>query len=326
MMLLPPDTHLSIEHMQVDETITLTLRSTQSSVACPSCGSQTTHIHSRYRRTLADLPSSGQAVRLRVQVRRFFCRNATCSRKTFAEPLASLARPHAQRTLRLQSALHQLGLALGGKAGARLSQHLGMAVSPDSLLRLIRQAPLPSRAPATAIGLDDWAYKRRLRYGTLICDLDTGQPIELLADRSVQTVSTWLQAHPEVQLISRDRWSEYATAAQKGAPQAVQVADRFHLLANLVESLTSLLARCRAEIRQAAASDTSDLTTGSPKPNQAVPSPLQAQRRDQFAQVQALHQLGLTPGQIAARVGLGERTVYRWLARPQAPDWHHRSR
>ncbi|HEY6542884.1 MAG TPA: ISL3 family transposase [Ktedonobacteraceae bacterium] len=326
MIMLPPDSHLLVEQMQLGETLTITLRSTQPSVACPSCGSQAEHIHSRYRRTLTDLPSSGQPVRLVVQVRRFFCRTATCPRKTFAEPLATLARPHAQRTLRLQSALQRLGLALGGKAGARLGQHLGMAASPDSLLRLIRQAPLPSRAPATAIGLDDWAYKRRLRYGTLICDLDTGHPIDLLADRSVQTVSTWLQEHPEVKIISRDRWSEYATAAQKGAPQAVQVADRFHLLANLVESLTSLLARCRAEIRQAVASDTRDLTAGFLQPNQAVLSPLQTQRRDQFAQVQVLHQLGLTPVQIAARVGIGERTVYRWLVRQQVPDWHHRSR
>lgn len=326
MIILPNDSHLRVEHMQLDETITLTLRSTQPNVACPSCGNQAEHVHSRYKRTLTDLPSSGQSVRLVVQVRRFFCRTTTCPRKTFAEPLASLARPHAQRTLRLQNTLQRLGLALGGKVGARLSQHLGMAASPDSLLRLIRQAPLPIRAPATAIGLDDWAYKRRLRYGTLICDLETGQPIDLLADRSVQTVSTWLQEHPEVQVISRDRWSQYATAAQKGAPQAVQVADRFHLLANLVESLTSLLARCRAEIRQAVTSDTSDFSVVSRQPNQAVSSPLQAQRRDHFAQVQALHQLGLTPVQIATRVGLGERTVYRWLAREQVPDWHHRSR
>ena len=326
MIMLPPDSHLLIEQFQCSETITIALHSTLSTVACPSCGSQAEHIHSRYTRTLTDLPSSGQPVRLVIQVRRFFCQNAACPRKTFAQPLATLARPHAQRTVRLQTALQRLGLALGGKAGARLNQHLGMAASPDSLLRLIRQAPLPSRAPARAIGLDDWAYKRRLRYGSLICDLDTGQPIDLLADRSVQTVSTWLQEHPEVHIISRDRWSEYATAAQKGAPQAVQVADRFHLLANLVESLTALLARCRAELRQAAASSASDFSGESVRASQVAPSALQAQRHDQFTQVQIFQQLGLTPVQIAARVGIGERTVYRWLARQQVPDWHHRSR
>lgn len=130
--MFPSNSHLLVEQMQLDETLTITLRSTQPTVACPSCGSQAEHVHSHYRRTLTDLPSSGQPVHLVVQVRRFFYRSVACPHKTFAEPLAALARPHAQRTLRLQNALQRLGLALGGKAGARLSQHLGMVASPDS--------------------------------------------------------------------------------------------------------------------------------------------------------------------------------------------------
>src|SRR5438067_339480 len=122
-----------------------------------------------------------------------------------------------------------------GKAGARLGCKLGLPTSPDSLLRLVRQAEQPAEKAAKFIGIDDWAYTRRLRYGTLICDLETRRPLDLLPDRSVQTVCTWLEQHPEVEVISRDRWSEYATAAQKGAPQALQVADRWHLLNNLVE-------------------------------------------------------------------------------------------
>ncbi len=115
----------------------------------------------------------------------------------------------------------QLGLALGGEAGARLSNQLGVSISPDSLLRLVREVEPPVQPPVKIIGIDNWAYKRRLRYGTLICDLETRRPVDLLPDRSVQTVCTWLEQHPEVEVISRDRWSEYATAAQIGAPQAI---------------------------------------------------------------------------------------------------------
>jgi transposase len=265
-------------------------------------------------------------VRLVVQVRRFFCPNPACPLKTFAECFPELARPYAQRTLRLQHALEQLGLTLGGEAGARQGQQFGLPASPDSLLRLVRQRAVSSPPRATHIGIDDWAYTRRLRYGTLICDLDSGDVVDLLPDRSVQTVSTWLRQHPEVELISRDRWSEYATAAQKGAPQATQVADRWHLLSNLVESLTALLARCRPEIRQASATLETKPTPRPSGTNQLIASSLQAQRHDQFVQVHDLAQQGLTPTQIAARVGLGERTVYRWLARQQVPDWQHRFR
>lgn len=327
LLLFPQHTSLTVQDIDIqsDETLTVRLHSTEPQGACSGCGSTSTRIHSRYDRTLSDLPMSGRRVRLVVQVRRFFCPNPARPLKTFAERFPELTRPYAQRTLRLQHALEQLGLALGGEAGARRGQQFGFSVSPDSLLRLIRQRAVPAQPRATHIGLDDWAYKRKWRYA-LIYDLDTGDVLDLLPDRSVQTVYTWLQAHPEVELISRDRWSEYATAAQKAAPQATQVADRWHLLSNLVESLTALLARCRPEIRQASGALETEPTAKPSGTNQVLASALQRQRHDQFTQVHTLSQQGLTPVEIAARVGLGERTVYRWLARQQVPDWHHRSR
>lgn len=232
--------------------------------------------------------------------------------------LPALLRPHAQRTLRLQVALQQLGLALGGEAGARLALRWGLRSSLDTLLRLVRQVEEPSRPVVKKVGIDDWAYKRGLRYGTLICDLETRRPVDLLPDRSVQTLVGWFQQHPEVELVSRDRWSEYATAAQKGAPQAVQVADRWHLLNNLVEQLTHLLARHRSQVRQRAANSLSEAP-------QAVSAPA-AQKQDRYRQIQALHQLGLAPAHIALRVGLSERTVYRWQARQAAPYGRHQVR
>lgn len=250
MIIFPENTHLKIEQINLDKTLTVLISSTEATAVCTYCGTTATHIHSQYQRRLSDLPVSGYPVKLLIEVRRFFCQHPSCPRKTFAEAFVPLARRYAQRTNRLQSTLQHLGLALGGEAGARVGTHLGLASSPSSLLRLLRQVEVPAPAsPATAIGIDDWAYKRRRRYGTLIGDLETGKPLELVPDRTVQTVSTWLQEHPEIKIISRDRWSEYATAAQKGAPQAKQVADRWHLLHNLTESVSTLFPRIRAELK-----------------------------------------------------------------------------
>lgn len=333
MILFPEHVHLRFVQVRIDETMTVTLRSEVPTAVCPTCGQESQRIHSRYQRKPRDLPLSGRPVRLIIEVRRFFCDNADCLHTTFAEPLPTLLRPHAQCTPRLQSALQRLGLALGGKAGARLGRHLGMPTSPDSLLRLVRQAERPVERAAKIIGIDDWAYKRGMLYGTLICDLETSKPLELLPDRSVQTVCTWLEQHPEVEVISRDRWSEYATAAQKGAPQAIQVADRWHLLTNLVEALTHLIARNRrllsmvppeaenghtlARVEHGATIETLHLA--------AISASL-AGRQAQYVHMQALSQQGLPPAQIASCVGLSERRVYRWLARGAAPLRRHHSR
>ena len=165
-----------------------------------------------------------------MHVRRFFCKKHTCAQKIFVERLPTLCRPHAQRTKQLQEALCQLGLRVGGQAGADTASELGISGSRDTILRLLRQSPPPARSEPHVIGLDDWAWKRRLRYGTLICDLELGLPIDLRASRSVETVSAWLKMHPSIDTSSRDGSSQYASAIKKGAPQARQVSDRWHLV------------------------------------------------------------------------------------------------
>ena len=144
-----------------------------------------------------------------------------------------------------------MGFEQGGEAGARLGKKLSYPGSPDTILRLVKRAELPTASAPRVVGLDDWSWKRRRRYGTLICDLESRKPLDVLADRSVETVSAWFETHPSVEIVSRDRSSEYAAAIKKGAPQAIEVADRWHLGKNLTESVQTLLARCRAEIRHA---------------------------------------------------------------------------
>jgi transposase len=321
-----------IEEIDVADEITLTLRPTSRTAPCPSCGTASQHIQSRYTRTLHDLPSSGHPVHLIVQVRRFFCKKHTCAQKIFAEQLPALCHPHAQRTKRLQEALCQLGLTIGGQTGASVGQEVGISGSRDTILRLVRKSELPVLKEPRIIGLDDWAYKRRLRYGTLICDLERGLPIDLLPDRSVETVSTWLQDHPSIDVVSRDGSSEYASAIQKGAPQARQVSDRWHLTKNLAKCVSVLLAQCLAEIRRA--EQVVALLQEEPAEPELRPSETrtvqyaqrtrQAERGERYTQIMTLRKQGLTSAEIAAQVGMAERTVRHWLARGNAPDYKHR--
>ncbi len=251
MTILPNLSDLLIEQVNVTNEVTVTVRAASPTASCPCCGTISVRVQSRYTRTLRDLPASGRLVHLIVRVRRFFCQERTCARKIFAERFPALTLPRVKFTLRLQETLREMGFALGGEAGARLGKHLSIPGSPETILRLVKQAQLSAASSPRVVGIDDWSWKRRLRYGTLLCDLENNRPIDVLADRSVETVSAWFENHPTVEIVSRDRSSEYAAAIRKGAPQALQVADLWHIGKNLADSVSALLARCRAEIRRA---------------------------------------------------------------------------
>jgi transposase len=182
-------------------------------------------------------------VRLQLNVRRFFCDNPACQQRTFVERLPGVVRSFARRTTRLADIQRQIGLALGGEAGARSAMRQAMPVSADTLLRLADQSEFAPAATPKVLGVDDWAWKKGQTYGTILVDLEQHCVIDLLTDRSADTLATWLQAHPGVEVISRDRGGSYAEGARRGAPDAVQVADRWHLLANLREALQRLLTR-----------------------------------------------------------------------------------
>ena len=251
MPIIPKLSDWVIEQVSVANEVTITVRAASPTAPCPCCGTVSKRIQSRYTRTLRDLPASGRPVHLMVRVRRFFCQERTCIRKIFAERFPSLTLPRVKFTRRLQESLRELGFALGGEAGASLGKQLSISGSPDTILRLVKGADLPAASSPRVVGIDDWSWKRRLRYGTLLCDLESGKPIDVLADREVETVSAWFERHPGVEIVSRDRSSEYAAAIRKGAPQALRVADLWHIGKNLADSVSALLARCRAEIRRA---------------------------------------------------------------------------
>src|SRR2546430_4987168 len=215
----------------------------RSYAACPLCQQTSERVHGTYGRTVADLPCAGRRVILRLSVRKFVCRTPTCPQKIFTERLLDLVQSYARRTHRLREAVVALGLATSAEVSERLAPALGMLVSASTLLRRLREVACPPPSSVRILGVDDWSWKKGQTYGTILVDLELRKPIELLADRKEETLTAWLLTHPEIDVISRDRGGEYAAAARKGAPQAQQIANKFHLLKNLRDGLKELMAR-----------------------------------------------------------------------------------
>ena len=185
-----------------------------------------------------------------MRVRRFYCRNARCARRTFAERLPELVAPHARRTTRLAEAQVRVDVALGGEAGTKLLQHLAMPTSADTVLRLIGRLPLPEAEALRVVAVDGWALCKGRTYGTIVVDLERRRVVDLLPDRSAATVASWLQQRPGAKVVARDRSTEYARAAAMGAPKAIQVADRWHLLANMRQAVERWLHTTHARLRR----------------------------------------------------------------------------
>lgn len=249
--LLPQVPGLLLEDVQrANQTLIIGLRSTAPTAVCPLCQRPSTRIHSHYQRHPTDLPWGDHAVRLVLRVRKFVCPTAICPRRIFTERLPTLVAPSARTTVRLTTLLQAIAFALGGEAGARLARSLGIAASPTMLIATIRRAPSPQHPSPHALGVDDWAQRKGVRYGTALVDLDRHRLIDLLPDRTAESLTDWLAAHPGVAIIARDRSETYATGARRGAPDAVQVADRWHLLSNWREAVERVLERHRGQVKQ----------------------------------------------------------------------------
>jgi transposase len=208
----------------------VSLLSTQPVSHCPMCGSAATRIHSRYQRRLTDLPSPGQPVRVLLTVRKFFCDMPTCSRKIFTERLAPFVAPSARVTARLFRMVQIIGLATGGRLGVRVTDPMGIQTSRHTILRRIMALPAEPVGPVIQLGIADFSFKRGRTFGTLLVNMQTHQVVDVRASRKAETSATWMASHPEIELVSRDRAADYASAVATGVPQAVQCADRFHIM------------------------------------------------------------------------------------------------
>ena len=285
---------------------------------CPDCGLHSRRRHGWRQRRLQDLPAHGDNVTVALWVCRWRCPASTCPRRTFSDYTSSIARPFARRTSRADDIVGHLGHATGGRPAERLLRRLGVGVSDDTVLRHLKQRAESAAPPPTNIGIDDWSWRKSQTYGTIIVDLERQTVIDILPDRSVESCASWLRQHPEIEVISRDRCGGYAKAARQGAPQALQVADRFHLVQNLRQAIEEQMNMHGRATGRALLSDAENISTA----NHLLRSRLahRKSREEIFRNIHALRDQGLSCSEIGRRTGLPRRSVAKWLSSDSPPD------
>jgi transposase len=316
-VLVPPG--LVIDRLDVgDDRIGLTAHSDAAMATCPSCQTSARRVHSRYQRRVADLPLAGRRVELQIRVRRFRCEASGCAQQIFAERFPTEIVPaFARRTARLEQVIHHLGLALGGRPGASLAQRLMLPVSRDTLLRVIRRRAIARSDPLTVIGIDDFAWRRNHRYGTLVCDLERRRVVALLPDRERTTAQAWLAGRPSIQIVARDRGGGYGEAIARALPWATQIADRWHLMENASQSFLGAVRRTIRQVREVAGAATIDpqlLTAAERLQYEGY-----LRREETNSSIRALLESEVPIRQIARRLG-HSRKVVRAVQRGERAD------
>ncbi len=341
--LLPNSEHLKLEEVIIStDKVILQMVSIQIEIICPYCEHQAQRRHSAYQRRVADLSWADRMACFHLEVRRFFCDNRDCKKKTFSERLAEIVLPYGRRTKRLAEAQRKVGLECGGEGGARVLKGLMMPLSGSTLLRLIRNGAEETFESPRVLGVDDWAWCKGQSYGTILVDLEKHQVIDLLPDRSSESLAEWLKANPGVEIISRDRAPVYIDGATEGSPKATQVADRWHLLKNLGDHLKKALdkySEClyaapeplalSAPIAEPVSEDSIPVepeklaSKGISKAEQAR----QETRKRRLARYEAvikLHQAGVSQREISRQLIIGRPTVRRYINRETFPEMAQR--
>jgi transposase len=306
---------MRVEHLAIlPQGIFILLACAEADAVCPQCQQRSSRVASRYVRDVEDLPWRQSPVVLRLTVRRFFCDRADCSRKVFAEQFPQIARKHGRRTVDQEKRLAQIGMTCGGQAGARLAQADFIHASGDTVLRCLRRHVVtPSEACSPRIvGIDDFAFRKGCRYGTLLVDHESGKVLDLLDQRSSESTAAMLARYPNVQTVTRDRSDLFANGIKAAHPHAMQIADRFHLHMNLDAAVERLLGRHRAEIARAA------VAASAPKAvavTEVAPPPptVPASMRTRYQQAIDLRKQGRTIRTIRKETKLHPLTIIKYL-------------
>ncbi|GAB2779443.1 ISL3 family transposase [Streptomyces chlorus] len=328
-VLFPDLDGLLVQDVQlVGDEVQVAARTCATGAGCPTCGALSLRVHSGYERRLTDAAVGGRRVVVRLRVRRFRCATAWCPRTTFVEQVAGLTFRHGRRSARLHTNLQAIALMLAGRAGARLAKALDTSVSRSTLLRLIRALPDPQISTPRVLGVDDFALRKGHVYGTILINVETRRPVDVLPDREAATLTRWLVDHPGVEVICRDRASAYAEGSRLGAPAAVQVADRWHLWHNLCEAVDRCVTRHSSDLREPAQVPTQAATAAAvaelesaARAGKVVGSAHRyADRtRERHRAVHDLLDRGHSQRAIAHELGLARNTVRRF-ARAATPE------
>lgn len=304
----------------------------QTCSICPVCNKRSTKIHSRYSRTLLDLPISGHLSKVKLKARKYFCDNTECPRKVFTERFDCEIKPYYRRMTRLNDLLTRMALELGGNTGSAISRYVGIPVSPSTILRVIKRLDIqPKTVTSGVIGVDDWAFKKGKTYGTVIVDLERREVVDLLPDRESGTLAEWLKKHPEIKTVSRDRYGPYALGIKTGAPNASQVADRFHLLMNLGDATKRIFQSKGKELREVFTlyndpkkepyqpvniESTVQSTAEIAEPSFTTAN-ISIDKQHKFENVKDLYRKGISIRQIARTVRLTRITVRKYITMEQ---------
>ncbi len=353
-VLFPDELQLRVDSIEMEQdTINISVTSTNGRNVCPHCQTISERVHSSYNRHPADLPLAGYTVRLDMTVHRFFCDNGYCEAKTFTERIPAFIQHYARRTNRLATRQQGVAIEAGGAIGQRVLTILDMPVNSDTLIRFVRNTPEPDIATPRVVGIDEWAQRKGHSYGTILVDLETHRPVDLLPDKSAESFVKWLEEHPGVEVISRDRGVEYIKGATEGAPGAIQVADRWHLLTNLRDALKRLLESNRACLKAAAEKtadeshecehgqvSTTDIECHSTSAEKLVDKHTQkkrlettqeftkaeqekqarhARRQERYEAVLQLHQQGVSIRGIARRLKMSRVTIRKYIEAETCP-------
>lgn len=306
------------------------LHATAPTAACPRCGTTGSRVHSRYSRTIADVAFGGRHLELKLLVRKWICPEVLCSRHIFAERFPEVVQCYARMTNRLITALQAVGVIANGADAAQIASSFGMPTTAKTIIRRVLQLPLPGEGEVAKVGIDEWAWKKGQRYGTILVDLEKRRVVQLLAERSVETSTAWLRTHPEIDLVSRDRGKIFREAATQGAPQARQVVDRFHLQKNFTEALEKFFRQQEHVLKKATRRSTGKTRSAA---RTAVPEKVARERRARHRRrvsvhkrIWKLYRQGYHKEQIAQLVGVSSRRVYRALEQETPPPPRRRSR
>lgn len=281
---------------------------------CPDCGKLSRQKHGWRSRYLSDLPVQGRTVKVKLTLTRWKCPHPECGRKTFTDQLRTIASPYAHRTERMADIVRLVGHGMGGRPAERLMRRLGMPLSDDTILRQVKRKTPNSlyKEPVRVVGIDDWSWRRSSRYGTIMVDLERRSVIDILDDRSVASVKEWLQKRPQIEVVSRDRCGLYSQAARQGAPQAKQVADRFHLVENLRQAIKAQMSRYgHANVRPILSEDA--VASARSCFHRARMAHRQT-RQEIFDQLHSMRQRGLSYSEISRQTGYERRSVTKWLS------------